>query len=584
MKTSNRSTKVRTMTVLTAVMLVIFTSLSSFAQQQIKNYNYLCGNISSNDNARSIVNRLDGNRGYAIAGYSYHPTCGIGPFDWTWIQLRPDGSVNQSRYIGTVSDDKCNSLVQDQGDFGYILAGHMFAGGGQKATVVKLNSAGNFVSSSYINDTLKSMYSQVVIDPARYTGYTGYLEKPVGNKTRNKILVSKYTPGGTLNWAYRYDSWISATQQSPSIEEARSLCFQPAGACYGVAARTNYYSKSTTAWDPMIMKIDYATGAVIWKKVYRFNVTNPNYYPSSEPYKIIPMTDGGFVVVGTTNSILQNGSHILVFRVTSAGALMWSASYGNTAAFNYGYSIVLDGSNLTVAGMRRTGNAQDALMMKIPAAGGAPLWTRVWNPVSNTETGFDIIRSNVSTASTGYAVTGDVSLNSQDAFLWRTNSNGLLDSATCNSSVSLERIVNQIRLDSFLINTVSKNCKDFTPTVTSPNYVPNTICLGTFAVLPETEVETDNPVEEVKDYAIRQNYPNPFNPSTVINFQVPVDGEVSIRVYDISGKMVAELVGGFIQKGRHSVEFNASNLPSGAYYYRINANGFTDIKKMMLVK
>ncbi len=581
MKNSNRNTKVRTMTVMTAIAIVILCSLNVSAQQMIKNYNFNCNNISSNDNARSIINRID--TGYAIAGYAYHPICAIGPFDWMWLQLKSNGAVNQSRYLGTQLDDKCYSLIQDPSDKSYTLAGYMTNSGKIKATIADLNSVGNFNYSKIMNDTLNSSYSQIVIDPARVLATSGYNEKPMGNKVRNKLLCSQFTPAGPLAWSYRYDSWISATQQSTSIEEGKSLCFQQVGGVYGVAARTNFYSKSTTAWDPMVVKLSY-TGNVIWKKVYRFNITNPNYYPSSEPTKIIPMTDGGFIVVGFTNSILQNGSHILVFRVASNGTLMWSSSYGTTAASHWGTSVVLDGNNVVVSGYRRQANAQDALMMKIPITGGAPVWTRIWDPQANTETGYDIIRSNQSTASFGYAVTGDVSLNSQDGFIWRTNANGLLDSSTCNNSTTLSRIVNDIRLDSFLLIRVAKTCKDFTPTILTTNYRENTICLGTFAVLPEEEVNNDNPVEEVDSYGLSQNYPNPFNPSTTIRFQIPVEGNVSVKVYDISGKMVAELVNDFKQKGSHSVQFNAANLSSGAYYYRIDANGFTDIKKMLLVK
>ena len=566
---------------MTALLIVMLTSLNVLAQQTIKNYDFNCNNISSNDNARSIINRIDS--GYAIAGYAYHPICAIGPFDWMWIQLKKDGTVNQSRYLGTQQDDKCYSLVQDPTDRSYTLAGYMNNNGKIKATIADLSGIGNLNYAKVLHDTLNSSYAQIVIDPARVLATTGYNEKPIGNKVRNKLLCSQFSPGGPQIWSYRYDSWVSATQQSSSVEEGKSICYQNAGNVYGVAARTNYYSKSLTAWDPMVVKLDYA-GNVIWKKVYRFNVTNPNYYPSSEPTKIIPMTDGGFVVVGFTNSILQNGSHILVFRVSSTGLLMWSANYGTTAAYHWGNSIVLDGSNLVVTGYRRTGNAQDAIMMKIPAAGGVPLWTRVWDPQANSEAGFDIIRSNQSTASIGYAVTGDVSLNSQDAFIWRTNVNGLLDSSTCNNSVTLSRVVNNIRLDSFYLIRNTKSCKDFTPVIMTPQYRHNTICLGTFATLPEEEVNNDNPVEEVDSYGLSQNYPNPFNPSTTIRFQIPVEGNVSVKVYDISGKLVTELVNEFMQTGKHSVQFNGSNLSSGAYYYRIDANGFTDIKKMLLIK
>ena len=89
-------------------------------------------------------------------------------------------------------------------------------------------------------------------------------------------------------------------------------------------------------------------------------------------------------------------------------------------------------------------------------------------------------------------------------------------------------------------------------------------------------------------FELSQNYPNPFNPSTKINYDLPVDGRVSIRLYDISGREVAMLVNEVKTAGYYTLSFNASNLASGMYFYRINAEGngknFVDTKKMMLIK
>ena len=86
------------------------------------------------------------------------------------------------------------------------------------------------------------------------------------------------------------------------------------------------------------------------------------------------------------------------------------------------------------------------------------------------------------------------------------------------------------------------------------------------------------------EYELSQNYPNPFNPSTSINFNLPVDGKVSIRLYDMSGKEVALLVNEVKTAGYYSVNFNASSLSSGVYFYSISADNFTATKKMLLVK
>lgn len=90
------------------------------------------------------------------------------------------------------------------------------------------------------------------------------------------------------------------------------------------------------------------------------------------------------------------------------------------------------------------------------------------------------------------------------------------------------------------------------------------------------------------DYDMSQNYPNPSNPASKINYQVPFDGKVSLKVYDITGKEVASLVDGNISAGYYTVQFNGTNLASGVYFYRIIAENstdkFTKTMKMILVK
>jgi len=85
-------------------------------------------------------------------------------------------------------------------------------------------------------------------------------------------------------------------------------------------------------------------------------------------------------------------------------------------------------------------------------------------------------------------------------------------------------------------------------------------------------------------YELSQNYPNPFNPSTKIQFKIPEDGFVSLKIYNTIGEEIASLVNGFITTGKYSVEFNAGNLPSGLYIYRMVSQNFSSSKKMLLVR
>ncbi|MBK8981406.1 MAG: T9SS type A sorting domain-containing protein [Ignavibacteria bacterium] len=86
------------------------------------------------------------------------------------------------------------------------------------------------------------------------------------------------------------------------------------------------------------------------------------------------------------------------------------------------------------------------------------------------------------------------------------------------------------------------------------------------------------------NFDLSQNYPNPFNPETKINFQIPNESNVSLVVFDNSGKEVATLVNGNKTAGYHTVSFNASNLSSGIYFYKLETEGFTKVMKMALVK
>ncbi|MCB0729337.1 MAG: T9SS type A sorting domain-containing protein, partial [Ignavibacteriae bacterium] len=95
-----------------------------------------------------------------------------------------------------------------------------------------------------------------------------------------------------------------------------------------------------------------------------------------------------------------------------------------------------------------------------------------------------------------------------------------------------------------------------------------------------SEVNIGIPVK----YDLSQNYPNPFNPSTKINYALPTDGQVSIKIFDMSGKEVMSLVNEVKTAGYYSVNFNAANLSSGIYFYRLSSADFTATKKMMLVK
>ncbi len=103
--------------------------------------------------------------------------------------------------------------------------------------------------------------------------------------------------------------------------------------------------------------------------------------------------------------------------------------------------------------------------------------------------------------------------------------------------------------------------------------------------LPQHKIAVESPTLEVpKVYSLDQNYPNPFNPVNKISFGLPKEGLVTIKVFDVLGNEVAVLVDEIKPEGKHEVEFNANNLPSGIYIYKMQSGKFIAVNKMILLR
>jgi hypothetical protein len=103
---------------------------------------------------------------------------------------------------------------------------------------------------------------------------------------------------------------------------------------------------------------------------------------------------------------------------------------------------------------------------------------------------------------------------------------------------------------------------------------------GSYEYSDEVFVDNTAPV----DYALQQNYPNPFNPATTISYSLPLKSQVELVIYNTLGESVMRLVNEEKEAGKYSVKFDATNLPSGIYFYKLQAGSFIETKKMVLMK
>jgi hypothetical protein len=114
------------------------------------------------------------------------------------------------------------------------------------------------------------------------------------------------------------------------------------------------------------------------------------------------------------------------------------------------------------------------------------------------------------------------------------------------------------------------------------NEVSDNVDFEPWLIMVINEVENESMI--VKDYMLYHNYPNPFNNSTVIKYAIPEEGLVTLKVFNTIGEEVAELVNDTKQTGNYKVSFDATGLPSGIYFYRLQAGKFVETKKMVLLR
>lgn len=452
--------------------------------------------------------------------------------------------------------------------------------------VTKFNSSGvqqwEVINNNY-------MFYTMAVDNANNI----YAAGSVSIGSHSRFLVVKYSPAGNVLWAAQYGDSLRYNLGS-------SLAVDNNGNAYLIGVSSREFPYNNHGY--YTMKFN-SNGILQWVKNdggYASAPTNPKgnlaidqnsnvyiSYPSAEPsvghtYFVKRAQDGTDIwtvdylgYAGNSLKVDPNGNMFVagfgkVMKYNNAGIFEWETPYNG----NF-YDLKIDASgNVYAAG--NSGNypqqASDFLLIKINSSGSMQ-WSSTYNGPANDK---DYATAMALTNSGIYLTGGS------------TGSGTNIDYATVKFNFS-GNIQWAIRYNYSSFNGIDEakniivdpNGNIFIAGVSESTYHDNQHC-----VIKYSDVTGITPItgEMPKEYNLSQNYPNPFNPSTKIRFSLPQSADVKLTVFDITGKVVAELANGNFNAGTYEADWNAAMLSSGTYFYRLTAGRYTETKKMILVK
>lgn len=524
--------------------------------------------------------------------------------------------------------DKCNAIAQDKA--GYVYATGVSWGGNSKEdyATIKFGEDGDFLWVARYNGPGNNLdyASAITVDNAGNVYVTGW-SRSTSDYGSEDYLTIKYNSNGVQQWAQRYNGAVSDCYY---YDYARAIWVDPQGNVYVTGQ----------SWGNDDLKDDYLTlkysssGALLWAKRY-------NGPSSKEDIAYSLFLDAAGNVYVTGGSVTNGkGYDMLTVKYNNSGAQQWSARYDGPAYLDdISNKVKADNlGNVYITGPSHGGNSKlDYVTIKYNAS-GQQQWLKRFNGTANdtdvaTSLGLDAY-NNVYV--TGYSKSSGaanydyytVKYASYDGTqLWaNTYNGGSVDKAldinvVSNSCIIMQPFREYYELDipcyaidvyvtgqstgtgtSFDFMTIRydengaqkwanrfngpTNGNDIAYSISVQNRYPILYVGGVFGndygIIGITE---ERPADNISGFkGLSSSYPNPFNPETKISFFVEKESNVKVVVYDVLGKTVAILADGKYAKGVYSVNFNASNLNSGVYFYRYETEYASETKKIVLIK
>ena len=462
--------------------------------------------------------------------------------------------------IGLNSESGHELAADTEGNI--YVCGDAFAPGHKDAVILKYSPSGTeLVNTTFDRQLGWDEFSDIVLDDSANIYVTGYSNSPISN---HDIVIAKYSSTGALKWVRYYSS------PGGFLDSGNDIAIDEQGNLYvcGYAK----LSPTNNGFDAVILKYDNA-GNQIWVRSIAGPVNKPDNLNS------IALDDSGNIYGGgsITDDSLQ-GPDCLVVKYDPSGNQLWVRKLqGTSSSIDQVLNITLDNSgNLYATGYYgETGLGAQILTAKYDAS-GTLLWMDTYSPTNglNGDRGNEIVVNN----SGNIYVCGEFTPNgefSPDAIILKYNNSGALQW----TQTHRKPISNGLDYFSSIAIDLSGS-----PVVTGTEQDTlinrNIVTIKYNQTVSITSISSEIP----EKFSLFQNYPNPFNPMTKIKFDIPKAFNAKLAVYDILGKEVAVLVNDNLKPGSYEVELNSADLPSGTYFYRLITEGFSETKKMTLIK
>lgn len=459
--------------------------------------------------------------------------------DFTIMKYSNNGdSLLNIRFISAPSSwDEVNSIAVDSDKNIYAIGNASFGQSSPYSVFFKYSPDGAVIWSKNFNSNPDSfsMGIKVVLDE---------LENPVIGYVKSSASITKYMQNGDSVWTTIIDDDTSDFQLDYLLSDSL-------GNFYAALTQIYFPGGGLPETQIVIIKLNQ-NGNIVWTRILKTESVRK------------------MIIDSNSNLIVETLGDGITIKYTSDGDSLWT--YESNGLLT---DITIDSdNNILLSGYTFGIGAFDYLVTKV-SPDGSEIWSKTFN---SSESLRDYAYSIVTDEDNNVYVTGS----SHDMVTM-----GLCYTLKYNSFGELKW---QHRFDSphgIFESPHSIFLDDSNSVIIGGDYTDSTNGANFFAMKIKQKSGTgvmpsDNNIPS--QYILSQNYPNPFNPNTTIDISIPEYGFVKVEIYDALGRKVKELLNKELSAGNYSVDFNASDLSSGVYYYRLSTKEFIQMKKAVLLK